>query len=101
MAKDFLTHPIPDGLDFAQATLLPLSYPTSYAALIWKARINEGDWVLVHGSTGAVGLAAVEIAKGAVVPRWAIFWFRRDRGFANLLGAGRNLTSGSQFARAL
>ena len=63
LAKDFLTHRIPDGIDFAQATLLPLSYPTSYAALIWKAQINEGDWILVHGSTGAVGLAAVEIAK--------------------------------------
>ena len=63
VAKDFLTHPIPNGLDFAPATLLPLSYPTSYAALIWKARIRKGDWVLVHGSTGAVGLAAVEIAK--------------------------------------
>ena len=63
VAKDFLTHRIPDGLDFASATLLPLSYPTSYAALIWKAQISEGDWVLVHGSTGAVGLAAVEIAK--------------------------------------
>jgi len=63
VAKEIFTHRIPDGLDFAQATLLPLSYPTSYAALIWKARIKAGETVLVHGSTGAVGLAAVEIAK--------------------------------------
>ena len=63
LAKDFLTHHIPNNLDFAQATLLPLSYPTSYAALIWKAQVKEGDWVLVHGSSGAVGIAAVEIAK--------------------------------------
>ena len=62
-AKEFLTHTIPSNLDFAQATLLPLSYPTSYAALIWKAQIKDGEWVLVHGATGAVGLAAVEIAK--------------------------------------
>lgn len=62
-AKEFLTHVIPSNLDFAQATLLPISYPTSYAALIWKARLADGEWVLVHGAAGAVGLAAVEIAK--------------------------------------
>ena len=63
IAKSFLTHPIPDGLNFAQATLLSLSYPTSYAALIWKAGVCDTDWVLVNGATGAVGLAAVEVAK--------------------------------------
>ena len=63
VAKDIFTHHIPDGLDFAQATLLPLSYPTSYAALNWKANLRDNETVLVHGSTGAVGLAAVEIAK--------------------------------------
>lgn len=68
-AKQAFTHAVPDGLDFAQATLLALSYPTAYAALVWKARLQPGETVLVHGSTGAVGLAAVEIAKakGATV----------------------------------
>ena len=55
--------PIPEGMDFGQAVLFPISYPTSYAALIWKAHLKAGETVLVHGATGAVGMAAVEIAK--------------------------------------
>ncbi len=63
VSKSFLTHAIPKGLSYESATLLPISYPTSYAALIWKAKLSLGEWVLVHGASGAVGLAAVEIAK--------------------------------------
>ena len=62
-SKSFLTHVIPEGLGYEPATLLPISYPTSYAALIWKAKLRREEWVLVHGASGAVGLAAVEIAK--------------------------------------
>lgn len=56
-------HPIPDDLGFAEATCFPLSYATAYAALVWKARLADGETVLVHGGAGAVGLAAIEIAK--------------------------------------
>ncbi|KAI9817221.1 MAG: hypothetical protein M1827_001334 [Pycnora praestabilis] len=43
--------------------------PTSYAALVVRARIKKGDYVLVHAAAGGVGLAAVQIAKalGAIV----------------------------------
>lgn len=43
--------------------------PTSYAALITRANLQAGEWVLVHAAAGGVGLAAVQIAKarGAVV----------------------------------
>ncbi|MDD9878977.1 MAG: NADPH:quinone oxidoreductase family protein [Magnetovibrio sp.] len=68
-ARDIHTHVMPDAMDFAEATLFPISYPTSYAALIWKGRLEAGETVLVNGAAGAVGLAAVEIAKakGATV----------------------------------
>jgi len=60
---------IPDELPFDIAPQLPLSYGTSYAALVWRARLQPGETVLIHGATGAVGLAAVEFAKalGAIV----------------------------------
>ena len=60
---------IPDELPFDIAPQLPLSYGTSYAALTWRARVQAGETVLVHGAAGAVGLAAVEIGKalGATV----------------------------------
>jgi NADPH2:quinone reductase len=60
---------IPDELPFDVAPQLPLSYGTAYAALAWRARVQPGETVLIHGSAGAVGLAAVELAKalGATV----------------------------------
>jgi len=45
------------------AVAFPISYPTAGAALLWRGKIKAGDWVLVHGAAGGVGLAAVEIAK--------------------------------------
>ena len=43
--------------------------PTSYAALVTRAGVKKGDYVLVHAAAGGVGLAAVQVAKafGAVV----------------------------------
>jgi NADPH2:quinone reductase len=54
---------LPDTLPFDIAPQIPLSYGTSYAALAWRARVQPGETVLVHGAAGAVGLAAVEFAK--------------------------------------
>ena len=60
---------LPDALPFDIAPSLPASYATSYAALAHRAQVQPGETVLVHGSAGAVGLAAVEFAKalGATV----------------------------------
>jgi len=55
--------PIPDGLPLEPAVAFPISYPTAASALIWRGRVQPGDWVLVHGAAGGVGLAGVEIAK--------------------------------------
>ena len=62
-ARNVDCKPIPEGMSFDQAVLFPISYPTSYAALVWKARLKPDETVLVHGAAGAVGMAAVEIAK--------------------------------------
>ena len=63
VADDIHTIAIPDGLPMEPAIGFPISYPTAGAALLWRGRIKSGDWVLVHGAAGGVGLAAVEIAK--------------------------------------
>lgn len=55
--------PVPEGLPLEPAVALPISYPTAAAALLWRARLAAGDWVLVQGAAGGVGLAAVEVAK--------------------------------------
>ena len=58
-----VTYALPDAVDFAAGTLLPISYPTAFAALMWRARLRAGETVLVLAAAGGVGLAAVEIAR--------------------------------------
>ena len=64
-----LIKPIPNGYGFMEGAALFTTMPTSYAALVTRAKIKSGDWVLVHAAAGGVGLAAVQIAKafGATV----------------------------------
>jgi len=55
--------PVPDGWSFFDAAGLFVTMPTGYAALVTRAGIKAGDYVLVHAAAGGVGLAAVQIAK--------------------------------------
>ncbi len=53
----------PDSLSFAQAAAYPAAYLTAYVALVRRARLERGEWVLVHGASGGVGLACVDLAR--------------------------------------
>jgi NADPH2:quinone reductase len=55
--------PIPAQMDFAAAAGFPIAYGTSHGALEWRARLKPGEWLLVTGAAGGVGLTAVEIGK--------------------------------------
>jgi len=59
----------PEKLSFAEAAALPFGSVTAFDYLKNKAKIQSGEKILVHGASGAVGTAAVQIAKhfGAVV----------------------------------
>jgi NADPH2:quinone reductase len=63
VADDIHVMPLPPGLPHEAAVAFPISYPTAAAALIWRARLQADDWVLVQGAAGGVGLAALEVAK--------------------------------------
>jgi NADPH2:quinone reductase len=54
---------VPDALSLRDAASIPLTYGTAYAALHWRARIAEGETLLVYGAAGGVGLPAVELGK--------------------------------------
>ena len=61
--------PIPERMPYAEATNFPTLYPTAYGALKWKADMQPGEVLLVHGAGGGSGLTAIEVGKamGAVV----------------------------------
>lgn len=72
--------PIPDGVPTTTAAALPISYTTAMVGLTECTTLSPGDWVLVHAASGAVGLAAVEIAvaSGARVIATASTNAKRD-----------------------
>jgi NADPH2:quinone reductase len=53
----------PDCLSFAQAACVGAAYLTAYVALVRLARVEAGEWVLVHGASGGVGWATVDLAR--------------------------------------
>ena len=65
VAKEVNVYGIPDGLSYERAISFTNSYATSFAALGWPGLLNlkQSEWILIHGASGGVGLAAIEIAK--------------------------------------
>jgi NADPH2:quinone reductase len=55
--------PIPNKMDFPSAAGFPVTYGTSHGAFDWRAHLKPGEWLLVLGAAGGVGLTAVEIGK--------------------------------------
>ncbi|WP_055405307.1 MULTISPECIES: NADPH:quinone oxidoreductase family protein [unclassified Mycobacterium] len=53
---------VPDDADFASAAAFGVTYRTAYHALRSTAAVAQGDWVVVLGAAGGVGLAAVDLA---------------------------------------
>ena len=56
-------YPIPDDLSFEEAAAFPLVFETAYRMLATKARLAEGEWLLVWGIGGGVATASLAIAK--------------------------------------
>jgi NADPH2:quinone reductase len=58
-------HPLPAGVSFAQGAAVPIPYGTAYRALFQRGAARPGDTVLVHGASGGVGVAAVQLGAAA------------------------------------
>lgn len=54
---------LPASISFGQGAAMGVPYATAYRALFHRAGTRPGETVLVHGATGGVGLAAVQIAR--------------------------------------
>src|SRR5882672_6690753 len=56
-------HPLPGPLSFAQGAAIFVPYGTAYRSLVQRARAQAGETVFVHGASGGVGIASVQIAR--------------------------------------
>jgi len=63
VADDARVFAIPDAMAFEEAAAFALVNQTSYSALVHRAQMQPGEWLLVHAAAGGVGLAAVQIGK--------------------------------------
>jgi NADPH:quinone reductase len=55
--------PMPRGMDFSAAAAMGAAYTTAYTGLVELGCVKSGQWVLVHGASGGVGLAACDLAR--------------------------------------
>ena len=55
--------PLPEGISFEDGACLPVVYITSWRAVVEKANVQPGEWVLVTAAGSGLGIAAVQIAR--------------------------------------
>ncbi|APZ50853.1 quinone oxidoreductase family protein [Salipiger abyssi] len=65
VVPEHFAYPVPDGLDLATAATVPVAFGTAHDALFEFGGLGAGETVLIHGATGGVGIALVQLAKQA------------------------------------
>ena len=63
-ARPISVHPLPEIATFAQGAALGIPYATAYRGIFHRGDVRSGETLLVHGASGGVGTAAVQLARG-------------------------------------
>jgi NADPH2:quinone reductase len=58
-------HHLPEGISYVQGAAIGVPYGAAYRALFQRADTFPGETVLIHGASGGVGIAAVQLARAA------------------------------------
>jgi NADPH2:quinone reductase len=80
-------HHLPDQVSFAEGAGVGVPYVTAWRALFDKARAMPGETVLIHGASGAVGVAATQMASAAGLRVFGTAGSERGRQLAREQGA--------------
>jgi NADPH2:quinone reductase len=65
LCQESQLHPLPESVSFEQGAAVNIPYATAYRALFQRARSIAGETVLIHGASGGVGIAAIQLARAA------------------------------------
>jgi len=65
LAEAWQVHPLPPKVTFAQGAGINVPYATAFRALFQVAHAQAGETVLIHGASGGVGVAGVQLARAA------------------------------------
>jgi NADPH:quinone reductase len=80
-------HHLPGKISFQQGAALNVPYVTAWRALFEKGKATAGEIVLIHGASGAVGTAAVQMASAAGLQVFGTAGTDRGRALAKAQGA--------------
>lgn len=65
LAEENQVFPLPENVSFEQGSGVFVPYATAYRALFQRAAAQAGETVLIHGASGGVGVAAIQLARHA------------------------------------
>lgn len=54
--------PVPRGLDLVAAGAVPETFFTVWSNVFERGRLKSGEWILIHGGSGGIGMAAIQLA---------------------------------------
>jgi NADPH2:quinone reductase len=80
-------HPLPAHLSYAQGAAVNVAYATAYRSIVDRARALPGDTMLVHGGSGGVGVAAIQIGRAMGLRVFATAGTERGLGLVLQQGA--------------
>ena len=63
VSEEWQVHPLPAGISFQQGAAMGVPYGTAYRALFMKGQARPGETAFIHGASGGVGTAAVQLAR--------------------------------------
>lgn len=56
-------HPVPEAMSASQAAAYPAAYTTAYVSLVERGQLQPGETLLVHGASGGVGMASIDVGR--------------------------------------
>ena len=65
LCREVDVHDLPANVSFSQGAAIGVPYSTAFRAIFHRAHATAGETVLVHGGSGGVGIAAIQIARAA------------------------------------
>jgi len=77
---------LPEHFSFRKAAALPVNYLTAWFCLFPMGTLRSGDRLLIHGGTGGVGIAAVQLAQELAVEIFATVGSERKREYLEMRG---------------
>ncbi len=80
-------HPLPEIATFAQGAALGIPYATAYRGIFHRGDVRSGETLLVHGASGGVGTAAVQLARGVGIKVFGTAGSLEGRELVQELGA--------------